>query len=318
MSKHYFQVERAGVHTTFQDFGRFNVQHLGICPGGSMDSNLLKISNKLVNNPLQEGVLEFAYQGPRLKLISGNAKIAVTGNVHFTIERQNNSSLGEQFNCFETYNLYAGDTLDILATKKSVYGYLSIEGGFQLKKFYNSVSTLTRSGIGPNDGKKIDENIKIFFIKNNVNNNKKIVQWESNFNNNIIRVLEGPQFHYFSKKSINEFFLSKYKITNHSDRMGMRLEGHKLENIVSSNIASEGIMKGAIQITGDGNPIILMADHPTIGGYPKIATVISADFAKVAQLSPGKEITFKKVNIYEAQKIFYNKEKKLSLLFDSI
>ena len=100
--------------------------------------------------------------------------------------------------------------------------------------------------------------------------------------------------------------------------MGMRLEGHKLENIVSSNIASEGIVKGAIQITGDGNPIILMADHPTIGGYPKIATVISADFAKVAQLSPGKEITFKKVNIYEAQKIFYNKEKKLSLLFECI
>ena len=140
MNKYYFQIERAGVHTTFQDLGRFNVQHLGICPGGSMDSGLLKISNKLVNNALQEGVLEFAYQGPRMRLISGNAKIAITGNVHFKIERHHNSSQEEQYNPFETYDLEEGDTLDILATKKSVYGYLSIKGGFQLNQFYNSVS----------------------------------------------------------------------------------------------------------------------------------------------------------------------------------
>ena len=261
------------------------------------------------------GVMEFAYQGPRLKLISGNTKIAVAGNVYFTIERQNNPSSVEKCNSFETYNLEEGDTIDILATKKSIYGYLSIEGGFQLKEFYNSVSTLTRSGIGPNDGKKIEENLKIFFIKNNNNNNKKIVHWKSNFNDNIIRVLEGPQFHYFSKQSINEFFVSKYKITNHSDRMGMRLEGHKLENIVSSNIDSEGIMKGSIQITGDGNPIILMAEHPTIGGYPKIATVISTDFSKVAQLSPGKEITFKKVKLLEAEKYFYEQQEILDKIY---
>ena len=126
MSKYYFQVERGGVHSTFQDLGRFNVQHLGICPGGPMDSNLLKISNKLVNNSLHMGVIEFAYQGPRLKLISGNTKIAVAGNVYFTIERKNNPSSVEQCNSFETYNLEEGDTIDILATKKSIYGYLSI------------------------------------------------------------------------------------------------------------------------------------------------------------------------------------------------
>ena len=120
MSKYYFQVERAGVHSTFQDLGRFNVQHLGISPGGPMDSNLLKISNKLVNNALHVGVMEFAYQGPRLKLISGNTKIAVAGNVYFTIERKHNPSSAEQCNSFETYNLEEGDTIDILATKKSI------------------------------------------------------------------------------------------------------------------------------------------------------------------------------------------------------
>ena len=100
--------------------------------------------------------------------------------------------------------------------------------------------------------------------------------------------------------------------------MGMRLEGHKLENIVSSNIASEGIMKGSIQVTGDGNPIILMAEHPTIGGYPKIATVISADFAKVAQLSPGKEIAFKKVKLLEAEKYFHEQQEILDKIYQQI
>ena len=97
--------------------------------------------------------------------------------------------------------------------------------------------------------------------------------------------------------------------------MGMRLEGHKLENIVSSNIASEGIMKGSIQVTGDGNPIILMSEHPTIGGYPKIATVISTDFSKVAQLSPGKEITFKKVKLLEAEKYFHKQQEILDKIY---
>ena len=317
MSNFYFHVERPGVHTTFQDLGRFHVQHLGICPGGAMDSNLLKISNILVNNYLQEGVIEFAYQGPRLKLISGKAKIAVTGNVHFVIESKNHSSLQKECNTFESYNLEEGDTIDILATKKSVYGYLSIQGGFELEKFYDSTSTLTRSGIGPNDGKKIHENLKIFFRNKNENYKKNKIKWENQLNNNIIRVIKGPQFHYFSEKSIKEFFVNKYKITNNSDRMGMRLQGYKIENIISHNIKSEGILKGAIQITGDGNPIILMAEHPTIGGYPKIATVISADFAKVAQLSPGKEISFKKVDLLEAEMSYYKQQEKINKLIIS-
>ena len=100
--------------------------------------------------------------------------------------------------------------------------------------------------------------------------------------------------------------------------MGMRLEGHKLENIVSSNIASEGIIKGAIQITGDGNPIILMAEHPTIGGYPKIANVILNDIAKIAHLSAGKEICFQKVSLETAEKLCDENENYLNQLFQSI
>ena len=319
MNKLCFKVERSGVHTTFQDKGRFHVQHLGISPGGAMDNYLLKLSNILLENHLNDGAIEFAYQGPRLKLISGNAKIVVTGNVHFVIERQNQIlSSFENFNTFETYELEEGDIIDILATRESIYGYLNIQGGFKLKKYYDSVSTLTRANLGPNNGKKIEDNQKIFFKKNSINNIKKKINLENTNKKNIVRVVEGPQFDYFSKKSIKKFFSSPYKVTNNTDRMGMRLDGHKIENIKSSNISSEGIIRGSIQVTGDGCPLVLMADHPTIGGYPKIATVISADFSIISQLSPGKDVFFKKVNIFEAQMIFYKKEEKLNLLFKRI
>ena len=116
--------------------------------------------------------------------------------------------------------------------------------------------------------------------------------------------MKGLQFDYFSKKSQEDFFLKEYKITRLTDRMGMRLEGEKLENIVDKNIKSEGITKGSIQVPGDGKPIILLSDHPTIGGYPKIANVISADYSKLVQKIPGTIIKFKLVDLAVAESAF--------------
>ena len=116
--------------------------------------------------------------------------------------------------------------------------------------------------------------------------------------------MRGLQFNYFSKKSQEDFFLKEYKITRLTDRMGMRLEGEKLENIVDKNIKSEGITKGSIQVPGDGKPIILLSDHPTIGGYPKIANVISADYSKLVQKIPGTIIKFKLVDLAVAESAF--------------
>ena len=116
--------------------------------------------------------------------------------------------------------------------------------------------------------------------------------------------MKGLQFEYFSKKSQENFFLKEYKVSNLTDRMGMRLEGEKLENIVSKNIKSEGITKGSIQIPGDGKPIILLSDHPTIGGYPKIANVITADYDKLVQKTPNTKIKFKLVDLTIAESAF--------------
>ena len=106
------------------------------------------------------------------------------------------------------------------------------------------------------------------------------------------------------KKSQNSFFSDDFSVTKLADRMGIRLSGNKLENIVSTNIKSEGLIRGAIQVPADGNPIIMLSDHGTIGGYPKIGVVISADLDRVGQLTPGSIINFKEVSLEEAQNIF--------------
>ena len=151
--------------------------------------------------------------------------------------------------------------------------------------------------------KKINFKNKIFLKKNR----KKKHNYVANVSikkNDVIRVLKGPQFEYFSDTSQKEFFFSDYKITNLTDRMGMRLDGKVLKNSVSTNIRSEGITKGAIQVPADGQPIVLLTDHPTIGGYPKIANVISADYDLLIQKTPGEKISFKCVVLHEAEKIY--------------
>jgi len=301
MSDNFFEVLRAGINTTYQDKGRFHMQHLGVAPGGCMDLKAFLIANALVGNNSEDGVLEFAYQGPLLKLVKGKIKIVITGNVLFQIIQKNNEIINGK--CNKSYDLNKGDQIDILVTKKSAYGYLAVEGGFDVKPFCSSVSILARAQIGPNNGKKIKIKDKII-IKRNSNNKKNFETKVPIKNRNIIRVLKGPQFDYFSKESQKDFFSKDYKITNLTDRMGMRLEGTTIKNTVSTNIRSEGITKGAIQVPADGQPIVLLTDYPTIGGYPKIANVISSDYHCLVQKIPGEKILFQNVELQKAELLY--------------
>ena len=301
MSNSFFEVLRPGINTTFQDKGRFHMQHLGVAPGGCMDLKSFLIANALVGNSSSEGVLEFAYQGPLLKLVRGKTKISITGNVIFQINKLNTATIKGE--CHRTYDLNEGDEIDILATKHSAYGYMAIEGGFQVKSFCKSVSILGRAEIGPNEGKKIKINEKIN-IKRNRGIKRNFIAKFSNNNKDSIRVLKGPQFDYFAKESHKDFFSKDYKVINLTDRMGMRLEGQAMKNVVSTNIRSEGITKGAIQVPADGQPIILLTDYPTIGGYPKIANIISADYNLLIQKTPGEKIFFKLIELHEAEQLY--------------
>ena len=302
MTDTYFEILRSGTNSSIQDKGRNHLYHIGITLSGAMDQRIFSISNALVNNNPNEGVIEFAYQGPLLKLKNGSVNFAITGNVSFNILRKN--SIIEEGKCFQSYFLEKEDKIDIIYTKDSVFGYLAIEGGFKIEKVWGSYSVNTKAKIGPNNGEKFSVGDKIYINKSEAKNFiKKKIEYKKSVETSI-RTTKGTNFDYFSEEAKNKFFNEEYQVTNLSDRMGMRLEGPKLENIVNTNIKSEGIVKGVVQVPADGNPIILLSDHGTIGGYPKIAVVISADLDRVAQLSPGTKIKFKEVTLVEAENLF--------------
>jgi len=302
MTEAYFEILRPGINTTVQDFGRNHLYHIGVTVGGAMDLRNHKLANALVLNKTDEASIEFAYQGPLLKLKNGKITFSITGDVAFNIIR--NNSIVEEGKCYQSYILESDEKLDILSTRKSVYGYLAIKDGLSYEKFWNSYSINSKANIGPNNGNKFSINEKIL-IKNRESN--QVPQKKINFNNtpnSLIRILKGTNFNYFSEDSKNKFFKEKYLITNLTDRMGMRLKGSTLKNLKNTNIKSEGLIKGVIQVPADGNPIILLNDHGTIGGYPKIGVVISADLDRVTQLPPGTNIKFKEVTLEEAENLF--------------
>jgi biotin-dependent carboxylase-like uncharacterized protein len=302
MNKAYFEILRAGVNTTIQDKGRNHLYHVGIAVSGAIDQRNYALSNRLVENQLNEAVVEFAYQGPLLKLKNGKTNFAISGDIFFKIIRKNLEV--EDGECYKSYILNEEDQIDIISTKNSAYGYLAVNGGFDLKKTWGSYSINTKANIGPNNGKKYSLNDKIFIKKSEIKNlNKKKVNYNHS-TDNIIRIIKGTNFNYFSKDAIDKFFNKEFLITNLVDRMGIRLKGPKLENIVSTNIKSEGLVRGVIQIPADGNPIIMLSDHGTVGGYPKIGVVIAADLDLIGQLIPGTKINFKEVSLEEAQNIF--------------
>ena len=302
MSDTYFEILRPGINSSIQDKGRNHLYHIGITISGAMDQRIFTLSNALVSNDLNEGAIEFAHQGPLLKLKNGSANFVITGNVIFNILRKN--SVIEEGKCFQNYLLEHEDQIDIITTKNSIFGYLAVEGGFQIKKVWESYSVNTKAKVGPNNGKKFSLGEKIYIKNSKVKNFvKKKINYEKSLDQNI-KIIKGTNFDYFSEEAKNKFFKEEFLVTNLSDRMGMRLEGPKLDNIVNTNIKSEGLVKGVVQVPADGNPIILFSDHGSIGGYPKIAVVITADHDMTAQLIPGSKIKFKEVNLDEAEELF--------------
>ena len=300
MTKNYFEIKRAGINTTFQDQGRNNLYHIGIPFSGAMDNRNYLLVNKLTGNKLDHPAIEFAYQGPLLKYYGNKISVAITGDVNFKIKRNEIIIDGK---CYQTFNIQNGDELDIISTNKSVYGYLGIGGQIDLKYQWASCSTNTKANIGANNGKKLEENQKINISKINENlNNYKLDYINTKIEN--IRIIKGTNFDYFSEKGKKNFLEKEFTVSKLSDRMGMRLEGPKIENIVNTNIKSEGLIKGVIQVPADGNPIIMLSDHGTIGGYPKLGVVISADYDKLVQLTPGSKIRFKEVELSDAETLF--------------
>jgi len=300
MTKNYFEVIRSGINTTYQDLGRKNLYHIGIPFSGAMDTRNFILANAIAGNNENTPVIEFAYQGPFLKYRGEKINFTITGNVNFNLIKKQNKIEG---NCYQNYTLEEGDQLDIVSTVNSVYGYLAISGFFNVKYQWKSCSINTKANIGSNDGKKLENGQLITVLDTHSHNSKRKLDYINSKIENI-RVIKGTNFNYFSKESKKIFFEKEFTVTKLSDRMGMRLKGPKIENIFDTNIKSEGLIKGVIQVPADGNPIVMLSDHGTIGGYPKIGVVITVDYDKLVQLPPESKVKFKEIELSDAEMLF--------------
>ncbi|MBZ2175918.1 biotin-dependent carboxyltransferase family protein [Schnuerera sp. xch1] len=309
------KVLKGGFFTTIQDIGRWGYQNIGMPVAGVMDNFSYRVANYLVGNSEREAVLEVTFLGPKLKFLE-DMVIAITG------AGMNPKVNDTEISMWKSFKVSKGDVLSLGAATTGIRSYIAFGGKIDVEPVNSSKSTYAKSGIGGFKGRRLLDNdglnIKVFNNRSpdRYLDKKYIPEYSKK---NIIRVILGPQDDYFTEEGLNSFFNPKgYKITNQSDRMGYRLEGEIIEHKEKADIISDGTVFGSIQVPANKQPIILMADRQTTGGYTKIATVISSDLPKLAQMSSGDEIIFKKVSVKESHKIYREFEHKLSIIKDEI
>ncbi len=285
-----FVVKHPGLFSTFQDEGRLGYQSEGMPISGAMDQESMILANKLVGKE-QGAVLEMTFMGSSLEF-SKNMAIAITG-AHMQ-PMVNNKDIA----MYQTVFVYPGDILTFKGLLSGFRTYIAFSDTLELDEVYNSKSTYVKIGAGGYKGRKLEKNDEICVISNTL---PLFAQIKKIHRDDEIRVLLGYEFEQF--KMPESIFNHVYKVSNEVDRMGMRLEGEKLEHIESADIISSPIIPGAIQVPKSGQPMILLRDAGTIGGYTRIGTVISCDLDRLAQKKPGDSIRFKAVNLEEAVQI---------------
>ena len=306
---------RAGLITSLQGKQINNKQHLGITTSGPMDFFLSKMGNILLDNQNDDLCFEISKFGPKIKIIEGKFIFLISGKINFKIIRGSNVILGE---CFKSYILNTGDILELNQTIDTNYAYLVFKGKLKKENFFDYNSSIISSSIGINYGKKINDSDQ-FEISNVPKFKNRFINLNiKDIYDNNIRVIKGSQMNYFKISVIKKFFKNNFKISKNINRVGVRLIENPIKPIISANIASEGIIKGSIQVPGDGNPIVLGAEHPTIGGYPKIATIIIADLYKFFQLKENCKFHFEEVDINTAEKLYFDFKNKINSIKNKI
>ncbi|MBT5032489.1 MAG: biotin-dependent carboxyltransferase [Proteobacteria bacterium] len=296
-----FKVIQGGPQSVLQDSGRFGYQKLGFANGGPLDVESYYWAQRLCDNNTEATAIEILLGGVVLEALAGTV-LAITGaEMPVTIN-------GERKELWQSQRINAGDQLEIGFTSKGLRSYLAVSGGFDVPEFLGSSSTVVREEIGGLDGKALQAG-QILDINNQVNDrilmlaesDRPKIQASSSAGaaEIVLRVLPGYQFEKFPEEKRQLFFSSTFKVSNRCDRMGYCLNGPDVSSGISS-LLSEGICLGAVQVPPDGQPIVLLNDRQTIGGYPKLGSVVSCDISKLAQCGPGTRVRFSKISVRQA------------------
>jgi len=291
-----FKVIKAGIFTTLQDRGRFSFTHLGVTNSGVMDEYATLAAHKLLNNNLNDNILEITFSNVELLVIQSTT-ICVTGAVcEFYIN-------DEIKNTWQTYKIKKDDTIKVGKIIEGQRVYLAVKNGFNIPKEFGSNSTTIKESLGGISGIQIKNNDILPYKKND----EEIVnRWHQEhlptYSKELtLRVLLSYQENSFSKEEKEKFFNSIYTVTPDFNRMACKLKGEAIASSLDG-IISEAITFGSIQIPKDGQPIILLKERQTIGGYPKIGSVLSIDCFKLSQMKIGGTIKFEEIEINTAQK----------------
>lgn len=308
-SKMGFRVIKGGLLTTVQDLGRNGYQAQGFNVNGVMDRRAFRIANLLLDNPENEAVLECTLIGPTLEFTAPMI-ISITGG-DFRPEIND-----EEVPMYTALYVAEGDVLKLGSARSGRSCYIAFSNYLKVPVVMGSRSTNLKCRIGGFKGRKLEDGDYIetritrrIYLPTFLSRTLPLKEYEEN--KATIRVILGPEEEIFSKKGIKNFLETEYTVGAEFDRMGMRLEGTYIESKRGSDIISDGIALGSIQVPSHGKPIILLADRQTTGGYGKIATVISVDLPKLVQRRMDDKIRFVAVTVEEAQRLLLLEEREL-------
>lgn len=291
-----FQVIQPGPLTTLQDAGRFGVRHLGITQGGAVDLHAWAWANYLISNPWGAAALEITFSGLQLQATS-DLFLALTGaELGASID-------GKPIDNWATFRIRAGQKLEFSRPRHGLRAYLAVLGGFQSDPVLGSLSGVVREKLGGHcgDGRPLAAGDLLHVLPSATESPIEARQLPATEKYDysqpaVLDCILGAQADYFSGVSLFEFFNQSWTVDHHSDRMGIRLNGPRLKCSIN-NLVSEGLALGAVQVPPNGQPIILLNDRQTIGGYPRLGTLTPLSCARLAQCLPGQPVTFRPISV---------------------
>lgn len=298
----WLDVIDGGIGNSIQDAGRFGYRHMGIATSGFLDPIFAACANALAGSGDGAACIEIRVIGPMLKVRQGPVRIALTGNISATLQRHGGSN--QTLEAWHSATLETGDILKCSAVSSGT-AYLAVSGGIDLVPQLGSRSTYLRAGIGGLDGRLLvsGDALPCQKLARNEYREYRAEPWQHS--DGPLRVIAGPQSGHFTVDAQRAFETQPWTVTTELDRMGMRLAGTSLTHSspAHADIVSDAVTPGTLQVPGNGQPIILLADCQTVGGYPKIATIISADLPRLGQTKPGDQLRFTAVDLAQACQI---------------
>ena len=309
------KILKNSLQTTVQDLGRSGFQKYGVIVSGAMDPFAHRLANLLVGNEEQAATLEITLVGPTIEFTEDMVIALCGGDLSPKLD-------GQTIDLWRMLSIKKGSTLTFGEPRIGARCYLAIAGGIDVPEVMGSRSTYLRAGIGGFQGRALEKGDEV--PVGNISQQKllSLLQCAENdsdwlvapvryFEEPVIRMMTGRQFDLFDDDSKKRIFNEPFTVSSNSDRMGYRLEGSHLSLETPAELISEAVAFGSVQVPADGNPIVLLADRQTTGGYPKIGQVASVDLPLISQLKPGQQLRFKEISLADAQQRWIEQEQSI-------